>query len=87
MKNFQLLLEETRGLIHEMLKNTNNLPLPDYISEKQLYFILSELDQMEQIKNVQLFYPYYPRGIADSWDYSNPLAVKLLELLELYRKL
>ena len=29
----------------------------------------------------------YPKGITDSWDDSNPLALKLLDLLELYRNL
>lgn len=83
--NFQEMLEETRALVKGNLVNRDKCP--SYMSEKQLMFILAELDKMERTRNIHLFYPYYPRGIADSWDYSNPLGIKLLELLELYRKL
>jgi hypothetical protein len=68
-----------------IIKNKDNVP--DFILEKQLYLILEELDKMERIRDIHLFHPYYPKGIADSWDYSNPLAIRLLELLESYREL
>lgn len=67
------------------IKNKDNGP--DFILEKQLYLILEELDKMERIRDIHLFHPYYPKGIADSWDYLNPLAIRLLELLESYREL
>lgn len=85
MTTFQSMIEEIKIIVQAELKNKDNRP--SYMSEKQLCFILKELDKMEQIRNIHLFYPYYPKGIADSWDYANPLAIKLFELLELYRKL
>lgn len=83
--NFQTMMEETRALVKENL--TNKDKCPGYMTEKQLKLILAELDKMEMAKNSHLFYPYYPKGISDSWDYSDPLGIKLLELLELYCKL
>ncbi len=85
MKNFQMVLEETRTLVKESLTNRDRRP--SYMSEKQLIFILNELNKMERIRNIHFFCPFYPKGISDSWDYSNPLSIKLLELLELYREL
>lgn len=85
MENFQSMLEEVKVLVRDAIENSEKRP--KYMLEKQLYCILDELDKMERIRNFHLFYPYYPRGIADGWDYSNQLTVKLLDLLELYRKL
>ena len=85
MDEFQSMVEETKALVQKEIKNKDNVP--DFILEKQLYLILEELDKMERIRDIHLFHPYYPQGIADSWDYSNPLAIRLLELLESYREL
>lgn len=85
MEKFQCMMEEVRALVKEKIENRDHRP--DYMLEKQLYAILDELDQMEKIRNIRLFYPYYPKGIADCWDESNPLTAKLLDLLELYREL
>ena len=85
MENFQVVIDETKALVQEYL--TNKDKRPSYMLEKQLVFILIELDKMEQTRNCHMFYPYYPKGISDSWDYSNPLGAKLLELLALYCKL
>lgn len=83
--DFQSMVEETRVLIQREIENKANRP--GCILEKQLYSILEELEQMEQIRDIHLFHPYYPKGIADSWDSANPLAIRLLELVESYRKL
>ena len=40
-----------------------------------------------QNKDEKVFYPYYPKGIADSWDYKDPLAKKLLDILDIYVRL
>ncbi len=85
MTEFQAMMEETKALIEENL--TNKDKRPSYMLEKQLAFIKTELNKMEQKRNFHVFYPYYPKGIIDSWDYSNSLAIKLMELLELYCKL
>lgn len=85
MDYFQLMVEDTKRLVRDRIENKDTRP--DYVLEKQLYMILGELDKMEQIRNHRLFYPYYPRGIADCWDFSDPLGAKLLDLLQLYKKL
>ena len=82
MDEFQSMVEETKALVQKEIKNKDNGP--DFILEKQLYLILEELDKMERIRDIHLFHQYYPKGIAD---YSNPLAIRLLELLESYREL
>ncbi len=51
---------------------------------EQLQGILEELELMMQRKCQPL---YYPRIIVDSWNYSDLLGVKLMELSEVYRKL
>lgn len=85
MKSFQSMVEETRILVQAEIKNKENRP--SYMLDKQLYTILEELDKMENIRNIQSFLPYYPKGITDCWDDSHPLAIKLMDLLEIYRKL
>lgn len=85
MEDFQLMLEEVQALVQEAIQNKDNRP--SYVLEKQLHFILNELDKMGQIRNVHLFCSYYPKGIADTWDYSNPLTDKLMDLFALYSKL
>lgn len=85
MANLQSMVEEVKALIQKELINQDERP--DYMLEKQLYQILDELDKMERMRDAHLFYPYYPKGIADCWDDSNPLAIKLLDLLAFYRNL
>ncbi|MFR2694262.1 MAG: hypothetical protein ACLTBV_30405 [Enterocloster bolteae] len=86
MDEFQSMVEETKALVQKEIKNKDNVP--DFILEKQLYLILEELD----VNGANQRHPIYSiliarKGIADSWDYSNPLAIRLLELLESYREL
>ena len=85
MANFQVMMDETKALVKKYL--TNKSTLPNYMLENQLELILVELNKMDQIRNCHVFYPYYPIVINDSWDYSDLLGTKLLELLELYCKL
>lgn len=85
MEIFQSMLEEVKTLVQNEINNPEKRP--DYMSERQLRFILAELDKMGRIKDIHLFCPYFPRGITDSWDLSDQLAVKLLKLCELYGKL
>lgn len=85
MEKFDEIIEETKVFVREQIMNRDNRP--NYMSEKQLYSILDELEKMDQIRNKDLFFPYYPKGIEDSWNYSEPLADKLLKLLEVYCKL
>lgn len=62
-------------------------PLPYYMSQGQLKAIIDELITMNQTRNAKVFFPYYPKGIADCWDYDDMLGKKLLDILEIYRKL
>lgn len=85
MDQFHEIINEVKSLVENEILNKDTLP--EYMSEKQLYFILDELKKMDRIRNSKLFFPYYPKGIVDDWDYSNQLTEKLLEVLEVYRKL
>lgn len=49
----------------------------------QLQGILEELENIRIKKNIPL---YYPNVIVDSWDYSDPLGIELMELATLYEK-
>ena len=84
MGEFEELVMESRHTIQELLRDINDLP--SYMLEKQLNFILRELEQMLIIKNANLFYPYYPKGIAD-WSSNNRVGIQLLEILDAYRRL
>lgn len=57
--DFQSMIEEVRIHVQEEINNKDTRP--GYMSEKQLCFILDELDKMERIRNIHLFYPYYPK--------------------------
>ena len=50
----------------------------------QLQGILEELKNSCIKKNIPL---YYPNVIVDSWDYSDPLGIELMELAALYEKI
>lgn len=50
----------------------------------QLQGILEELKNSSVQKSISL---YYPRVIVDSWDYSDPLGIELMELAALYEKI
>lgn len=50
----------------------------------QLQGILEELKKSCIKKNIPL---YYPNVIVDSWDYSDPLGIELMELAALYEKI
>ena len=80
MANFQVMMDETKAFVKKYL--TNKSTLPSYMLENQLELILVELNKMDQIRNCHVFYPYYPKVINDSWDYSDLLGTKLLELLK-----
>ncbi len=55
--------------------------------EKHLEFILKELKIMRSKCGSHEFRPYYPRGIADSWDYDDRLGNELMELAGEYLRL
>ncbi len=55
--------------------------------ESQLRMTLEELDKMVSVKNKDVFFPYYPKGITDSWDYNDKPGKKLMDVLAVYRAL
>ena len=75
----------TQNLIKEiktLIKDKDSRPR--YMTESQLESIVDELCKMDYARNHEKFYPYYPRGIVDSWDYNDELGRKLLEHLDIY---
>ena len=85
MIRFEELIKEIKKEINELLEKSDDLPW--YISDRQLHSIIDELDKMNEVRNYHVLYPFYPRGIVDSWDRNDSLADKLFELLEVYKRL
>ena len=53
----------------------------------QLENIKRELECMRNALSFKKFKPSYTRIIVDSWDYTNPMGIKLLDLYDDYIKL
>jgi len=84
MSGFSAMIQEAKALLQtESRKGAR----PGCVSERQLRSISAELDKMEQARDIHIFCPHYPSMIIDSWDFSDPLAVKLMGLFEAYQKL
>ena len=81
MKNFHEAVESAKALVQSCLDQSDR---PGYMTEEQLSMIWKELDTMDKLRDPGKFYPYYPKGIADSWARNDPLAERLLEVLDLY---
>lgn len=62
MDNFSKMVEGVKITIEKMKKTPAELPW--YMSVEQLEMTLKELDNMNQIRDMRQFMPYYPRGIA-----------------------
>lgn len=84
MDNFSKMVEGVKITIEKMKKTPAELPW--YMSVEQLEMTLKELDNMNQIRDMRQFMPYYPRGIADSWEFDDKLGNELLEVLDYYMK-
>ena len=67
MDNFSKMVEGVKITIEKMKKTPAELPW--YMSVEQLEMTLKELDNMNRIRDMRQFMPYYPRGIADSWEF------------------
>lgn len=85
MSDFHTIVKETKSKIRVLMDDKEGRPF--YMSDQQLETIVEELDKMDRIRDRRVFYPYYPKGIADSWDYKDPLAKKLLDILDIYVRL
>ncbi len=84
-EDFIIHLDHVYGLVEEERQKcrTGN----GSYEEKHLEFILKELKIMRLKCGSRGFYPYYPRGISDSWDYDDPLGNELMELAGEYQHL
>ena len=82
---FAFLVNEVKSDIVFLLNHP--VEMPSYMMESQLRMTLEELDQMVSVKNKDDFFPYYPKGITDSWDYNDKLGKKLMDVLAVYRTL
>ncbi len=84
MDSFSKMIEDIKDNINHMVNNPEELPW--YMNVEQLKMTVGELDKMNQIRDMKLFMPYYPRGIADSWDQNDNLGDELLRVLNIYKK-
>ena len=74
MDNFSKMVEGVKITIEKMKKTPAELPW--YMSVEQLEMTLKELDNMNQIRDMRQFMPYYPRGIADSWEFDDKMCIR-----------
>lgn len=82
--SFDELVNEAREMINEMIKHPETRPA--YIPDSPDW-ILKQLDEMLKYRDINAYRPSFPRIITDSWDYSDPLANKLMDVAALYEKL
>ena len=76
---------KTEDIINKIQKLIDNDEIrPKYMNEKQLESIKLELLEMDRVRDKNVFYPYYPKGVVDCWDYKVDLANLLMKHLEIY---
>ena len=85
MDRFSKMIEDIKNDIGRMINNPSELP--PYMTIGQLNMIINELDKMNELRDMKLFMPYYPKGIADCWDINDTLGNTLLDVLSVYKKL
>ena len=85
MSGFSMMIEEAKKDIIILMDNPKNLPW--YMSSNQLEMTIKELEKMNEVRDKNMFFPYYPKGIAGCWDSNVELGNKLLEILDIYKKL
>jgi hypothetical protein len=82
MSDFHAMTENLINEIKNLMDNRDSCP--GYMTETQLESIKQELYEMDKIRDKNVFYPYYPKGIADCWDFKDNLAIQLMKHLEIY---
>lgn len=85
MDRFSKMIEDIKNIIEIMISTPSALPC--YMTVEQLKMTIDELDKMNEIRDMKLFMPYYPKGIADSWDFNDNLGKALLDVLDIYMEL
>ena len=82
--SFDELVSEAKEMINELIKHPEKRP--PYIPDSPAW-ILKQLDEMLKYRDYNAYRPSFPRIITDSWDYSDELAHKLMDVSALYEKL
>ena len=83
MAKFDELIEETKSEIRILLRNPDVRPA--FMTYDQLRDVQSEICRMARVRNPEIFFPYYPKGMADAcWLPDHPLVIKLNLILDLY---
>ena len=83
MTRFDELIEETKKEIRVFLRNPDVRPAD--MTYDQLCDVQSEICRMARIRDPEKFFPYFPKGMADScWSPDHPLVVKLNKFVDLY---
>ena len=82
--DLEVLINDAKSDIEKIRNHPETMPA--YMSKSQLEMIVNELDSIACNKGQGSFYPYYPKGIADCWDYNDNLAKKLMYIAEIYQK-
>ena len=85
MSDFSMMIEEAKKEIMILLDNSDRLPW--YTSIIQLQMIIRELEKMNEVRDKNMFFPYYPKVIVDCWDSNDELGNKLLRILDFYIKM
>ena len=85
MSDFHTLVEKTKSKIRSLMEDKEGRP--GYMSDQQLEAIGIELDKMDRIRDKRVFCPYYPKVIIDGWDYKDPFAKQLMDILDVYDRL
>lgn len=83
--DFKSELDKTISEIQKIIDNDNKNEFN--INKQQLIKVKEELIFMSLCNNKKKIIPSFPRMIIDSWDYNNPLGIKLLKLYESYKKI
>ncbi len=55
-------------------------------SEKNCNQLVTIIDELKKMTNEESFVPSFPRFIIDSWDYTDPLGLELVDLVEMHKK-
>lgn len=74
------ILEKVKNEILKVERGESNKSI------KQLMTIITDLEHMNDVRNVKLFMPSFPRIVIDSWDYTDTLGIELINIVELYKK-
>ena len=62
MSDFSMMIEEAKKEIMILLDNSDRLPW--YMSMSQFQMTIRELEKMNEVRDKNMFFPYYPKGMG-----------------------